>query len=69
MIAGTPEPVVRKLHGSFSAALGDPEVRQRFDEVSMRAVASGSPAEFASFVGAETARWGALVERAGATVD
>lgn len=67
--AGTPEPVVRKLYARFAAALADPEVRQRFDEVSTRAVASSSPADFAGFVAAETARWGALVKRAGATAD
>lgn len=67
--AGTPEPVVRKLYAGFAAALADPEVRQRFEEVSTRAVASSSPAGFAGFVAAETARWGALVKRAGATAD
>jgi tripartite-type tricarboxylate transporter receptor subunit TctC len=65
--AGTPEPVVRKLHASFAAALGDAEVRHRFDEASARAVASESPAEFARFVGAEATRWSELVKRAGAT--
>ncbi|WP_137181033.1 tripartite tricarboxylate transporter substrate binding protein [Roseomonas sp. AR75] len=66
--AGTPEPVVRRLNAALLAALREPEVadglaRQGFE------LRGGTPEEFAALVRAEAARWPAIVQLAGATLD
>jgi tripartite-type tricarboxylate transporter receptor subunit TctC len=62
--AGTPPEVVARLHAEAVRALAAPEVRERL--VGMGATPVGNtPAEFAAFVKAESARWGEVVRRAG----
>lgn len=61
--AGTPEPVVRKLHADVVAALATPAVAERltadgFEVVTMQ------PAAFSAFVRAEMAKWKAVVNEA-----
>lgn len=67
--AGTPAPVVAKLHEAFTKALSDPEILKRFTDQGMQAFPSASPAQFGSFIQSEIGRWGALVKSSGATVD
>jgi tripartite-type tricarboxylate transporter receptor subunit TctC len=67
--AGTPRPIVERLHAALRATLGFPEVRQRLAGGGAIAVTSKTPEDFASFVGAETARWGKVARESGATTD
>jgi tripartite-type tricarboxylate transporter receptor subunit TctC len=66
--AGTPEPVVSRLNAEFVKALQAPEVREKL--VAQGAVPVGGTAEeFAAYIRAESARWGAVVQAAGIKAD
>ena len=67
--AGTPRPIVDKLHSALLATLNSPEVKQRFAAGGVDVVTSKTPEDFASFVSAETARWGKVAKESGATID
>ncbi len=54
--AGTPEPVIRALAAAYAKSIANPETRGRLSEAGIKPAAS-SPAEFGSFIEAETARW------------
>src|SRR5215472_103628 len=66
--AGTPQAVVEKLHAALLATMDTPEVKQRFAGGGVNAVISKTPSDFASFVAAETARWGRVARESGATI-
>jgi tripartite-type tricarboxylate transporter receptor subunit TctC len=67
--AGTPRPIVEKLHAALLATMDSPEVRQRFAGGGVNVVTSKTPEDFASYVAAETARWGKIARESGATID
>lgn len=67
--AGTPRPIVDKLHAALVATLNAPEVKQRFAAGGVDVVTSKTPEDFATFVAAEMARWGKVAKESGATVD
>ena len=67
--AGTPRPIVEKLHMALLAALGSAEVRERLVSSGVPVVTNRTPDEFAAFVGAEVIRWGEVARDSGATVD
>jgi tripartite-type tricarboxylate transporter receptor subunit TctC len=66
--AGTPAPVVARLSASIAAAVADPAVQARLKELGADPIGDRHEA-FQPFVAQEVKRWGALVERSGATVD
>jgi tripartite-type tricarboxylate transporter receptor subunit TctC len=53
---GTPAPVVAKIHKDTVAALGDPVIAKRFEDLGMVPVGN-TPAEFAKAIKEESARW------------
>ena len=65
---GLPADVKAKLHGALVAALNDPAVRPKLLEVGFEIVAN-TPAEFAAFQAAESARWKKLIETRKITAD
>ena len=67
--AGTPRPIVERLHAALLATLDSPEIRQRFAGGGVNVVTSKTPEDFASFVGVETTRWGKVAKESGATID
>lgn len=67
--AGTPRPIVEKLHAAILATLASPDIMRRLAEVGVTIATSGTPDEFAAFVRAETIRWGQVAKQSGATVD
>jgi len=67
--AGTPRPIIYKLHSALLATLNSPEVKQRFAAGGVDVVTSKTPEDFAAFVGNETARWGKVAKESGATID
>src|SRR5215831_5492765 len=67
--AGTPRAIVDKLHAALLGTMDTPEVKQRFAAGGVTVVTSKTPEDFASFVGAEGARWGKVAKESGATID
>ena len=67
--AGTPRPIVEKIHAALLATMDSPEIRQRFAGGGVDVMTSKTPEDFASFVNAETARWGKVAKESGATID
>jgi tripartite-type tricarboxylate transporter receptor subunit TctC len=62
--AGTPKPVIDKLHAAVTKALADPDVKKRYEELAMTPEPSASPQDYAKFVHDEGVRWGKVVEDA-----
>ena len=66
--AGTPRPVIEKLHSLFITAMKDPEVRTRMAGFGFEPIGN-SPEEFGAFVKDDIARWAKLVKETGAKVE
>jgi tripartite-type tricarboxylate transporter receptor subunit TctC len=66
--ARTPADIVAKLYTSVGAALRSPELQKQFNQQGVEVVGS-KPEEFAPFIAAESARWGALAKAVGAKLD
>ena len=64
----TPTEIVDRLNREINAALADPQMRRRLDELGCE-VFAGSPAEFGKFIAAETAKWGKVIRAAGIEPD
>jgi tripartite-type tricarboxylate transporter receptor subunit TctC len=62
--AGTPTPILTRLHDPTVAALASPEVRDQLREQGAEVIGS-SPAELATYVAAEIPKWAALARQAG----
>jgi tripartite-type tricarboxylate transporter receptor subunit TctC len=62
--AGTPAPIVARLHKEIVAALRDPAMLERFAKSGARLVGD-TPQEFAAQIRAERARWGEIIKAAG----
>jgi tripartite-type tricarboxylate transporter receptor subunit TctC len=62
--AGTPRPVIERLHREISAIVSSAETRKRFDAEGAEAMQM-SPEEFARFIVAETAKWARVVKESG----
>ncbi|WP_027132798.1 Bug family tripartite tricarboxylate transporter substrate binding protein [Geminicoccus roseus] len=66
--AGTPEPIIRRLHDAALAAVEDPETTARLEELSITPVGS-TPEELAAHVEAELAKWAPVIKASGAQLD
>lgn len=66
--AGTPKPIIDKLHAEMVKAMKAPDVRERFASVGAETIAS-SPAEFAAFINAELKKWGNVIRTAGVRLE
>ena len=62
--AGTPTPILDKVHADLTAVLHLPELQQRFKDMVIE-VAPTSREEFAQFIRTETARWARVIKEAG----
>jgi tripartite-type tricarboxylate transporter receptor subunit TctC len=62
--AGTPAPIVERLHRESARILAQGDVRSRLDDLGM-AVVANSPAEFAALIESDTARWAKVIKAAG----
>jgi tripartite-type tricarboxylate transporter receptor subunit TctC len=67
--AGTPRPIVDRLHAAIVATIASPDVRQRLIDSGVAVETSRTPDDFAAFVAAESIRWSRVAKEAGATVD
>ncbi len=66
--AGTPEPVLARLHAETRTAMARPEVSDNLRNQGFE-LATGSRADFAALIRSEAARWPAIVRASGARVD
>lgn len=66
--AGTPRPVVDRLHGAMVKALAAPDIRQKFAEQSVE-ISGSTPEEFDRYIRAEIAKWAKVVKASGAKPD
>ncbi len=62
-VAGTPAPIVAKLHAAVLKAMADPDVRKHMIAASMVPTSSPTPESFKKFVTAESAKWKQVVEQ------
>jgi len=62
--AGTPAPIVEKLHRETVRILALPEVRKRFEDLGMDVIGN-TPAEFSAVIAAETPQWAKVIKDAG----
>jgi len=62
--AGTPTPILDKVHADLTAVLRMPEIQQRFKDMVIE-VAPTSREEFAQFIRAEATRWARVIKAAG----
>ncbi|MGJ7546038.1 tripartite tricarboxylate transporter substrate binding protein [Variovorax sp. LT1R16] len=65
---GTPAPVVTRLSAAIAQAVADPAVQARLKELGADPIGDRHET-FQPFVAQEVKRWGALVERSGATAE
>ena len=66
--AGTPRPIIDKLHAEMVKAMNTPELRERFSNVGAETIAN-TPAEYGAFVQAELKKWGKVIQATGVKVD
>ena len=56
----TPADIIGKLNREINAALGDPQIKSRIEDLGS-SVAPASPAEFGKLIAEETERWGKVI--------
>ena len=61
--AGTPQPIIDKLHKATVSALELPDVKRLYRDQGLNATPT-SPAEFAAYFAAERKKWSSVVQRA-----
>jgi tripartite-type tricarboxylate transporter receptor subunit TctC len=66
--AGTPAPILARLHAEVVDALAAPEIREPFAQQGF-VVAASAPEDFASFIRAEVEKWRAVVRAGNITVN
>jgi len=66
--AGTPPAIAGKLQQTLVEVLKEDAVRQRLEDLGAKAVGS-TPAEFATFLGKEDAKWGEVVRKGDIKLD
>jgi tripartite-type tricarboxylate transporter receptor subunit TctC len=62
--AGTPAPIIDRIHAALARAAGSPEVKSRLALQGVDVV-STSPKEFANVIREELAQWAGVVKAAG----
>ena len=65
---GTPREIVDKLNHEINAALADPKVKARLDELGA-VVFTGTPEDYGHYLAGEIARWAKVIEFSGAKAD
>ena len=66
--AGTPKPIVDRLHGEFVKALKEPDFAARMRGMGLE-VYGTTPAEFAQYIRDESVKWGKVIRATGAKLD
>jgi tripartite-type tricarboxylate transporter receptor subunit TctC len=64
--AGTPPAIVERLAAAVAAALADPTLQQRYDDLGYQLPTRIGPAALTTFLARETAKWAPLARQSGA---
>ncbi len=67
--AKTPAPIIAQLNAALTTALRDPVVAQRMRDVGVDPATDSSAATLATFLQADLAKWGPIVQAAGVQLD
>jgi len=67
--AGTPKPVVDKLHTALKEIEERPEIEHKIRQFGMLPIMTPPVADLQTFVETEIARWGKVVQKSGASID
>jgi tripartite-type tricarboxylate transporter receptor subunit TctC len=63
--AGTPRPIIDKLHAAIVKVLAEPEIQARMRKSGVIPVSSKSPEDFKTYMDTETAKWTRVIEESG----
>jgi tripartite-type tricarboxylate transporter receptor subunit TctC len=63
--AGTPRPVIDKLHAAIVKVLAEPEIQARMRKSGVIPVSSKSPEDFKTYMDVETAKWTKVIAESG----
>jgi len=66
--AGTPEPIIRRLNQALVQVLADPGLKERMHAAGSSPPVSSTPEELGAMLRSESAKWGAVIRRAGIQV-
>jgi len=66
--AGTPPAAIARLNAEINAALADPKMKARLEDLG-GILMPGTPAEFGAFIRAETEKWAKVVDFSGAKAE
>ena len=61
-VAGTPQPIVAKLHAAVLKVMADPDVQRHMRTAGMLPTSSQTPESFKHFLAAESTKWREVVE-------
>jgi tripartite-type tricarboxylate transporter receptor subunit TctC len=63
--AGTPEPIVTKLHDEMAHIMSEPEIQEKITTLGLIPLNPPSIADTQAYIASETKKWGALVKTLG----
>ncbi|MNC89765.1 Tripartite tricarboxylate transporter family receptor [compost metagenome] len=66
--AGTPKPVITRLHGELVRILKQPDVVQKLDGLGFE-IAGSTPEQFGAYIRSEIRKWEKVVRASGAKPD
>jgi tripartite-type tricarboxylate transporter receptor subunit TctC len=67
--AGTPQPIITRLHDEFVKATKDPVIVEKLSAVGLEVQTSPTPADLTKFLREDMAKWPPIVKAANAQVD
>jgi tripartite-type tricarboxylate transporter receptor subunit TctC len=67
--AGTPKPIVDKIHAAIVETMKDPTIRERMASSGVIAVSSPTPAAFADYIKADSQQWANVIEKGNIKAD
>jgi tripartite-type tricarboxylate transporter receptor subunit TctC len=66
--AGTPPELVGRINADVNEVMKEPGVREAFAKQGL-AIGGGTPDAFKTFIAAESAKWGAIIQKVGISID
>jgi tripartite-type tricarboxylate transporter receptor subunit TctC len=67
--AGTPQPIIDKLHAAVLEAMKDPEIARRFADVGALPTTSATPKDFVGYIQNDSKKWQAIIAEVNAGPD
>ena len=66
--SGTPAPIKKKMHAALVEVLSTPEIKEKIAALGATAT-PGTPEEYAALMASESKKWGAVIKKAGITLN